>query len=52
MLYEALKFIVKDAILLVDDFAPRGNRSDIERWHQKAEPRASWSGEQCRGMPG
>ena len=34
---EALQFIVKDAILMIDDFAPRGNKNDIERWHQKAD---------------
>jgi hypothetical protein len=34
---EALQFILKDAILVIDDFAPRGNKSDIERWHQKAD---------------
>jgi hypothetical protein len=34
---EAQQFIVKDAILTIDDFAPRGNKSDIERCHQKAD---------------
>lgn len=34
---EALQFIVKDGLLTIDDFAPRGNKSDIERWHLKAD---------------
>ena len=34
---EGLQFIAKDALLLIDDFAPRGNKSDVERWHQKAD---------------
>jgi len=34
---EAFQFILKDAVLVIDDFAPRGNKSDVERWHQKAD---------------
>jgi hypothetical protein len=34
---EGMQFIAKDALLLIDDFAPRGNKSDVERWHQKAD---------------
>jgi Bifunctional DNA primase/polymerase, N-terminal len=34
---QALQFFAKDAILLIDDFAPRGNKSDIERYHHKAD---------------
>jgi hypothetical protein len=34
---EGLQFTMKDAPLLIDDFAPKGNKSDIERSHQKAD---------------
>ncbi len=33
---EALAFAAKDAVLVVDDFAPEGTRSDIERLHMEA----------------
>ncbi len=33
---EALAFHAKDAILVVDDFAPAGTSTDVQRLHQKA----------------
>lgn len=33
---EALGFAAKDAMLVVDDFAPEGNRQDIDRYHREA----------------
>lgn len=34
---EGLAFLVKDALLVVDDFAPTGSRSDVDRMHARAE---------------
>ncbi len=34
---EGLAFVVKDALLLVDDFAPVGSRADADRQHRTAE---------------
>ena len=34
---EALCFAAKDAILVVDDFAPRGSTSDVQRFHREAD---------------
>ncbi|MGE5609478.1 MAG: hypothetical protein ACM359_09500 [Bacillota bacterium] len=34
---EALAFSAKDALFVIDDFAPRGTTQDIQRLHQKAD---------------
>ena len=34
---EALAFLAKDAVLVVDDFAPTGSQYDIQRKHQEAD---------------
>jgi hypothetical protein len=34
---EGLAFILKDALLVIDDFAPSSNRNDAERQHRAAE---------------
>ena len=34
---EALAFTAKDAILVIDDFAPAGNGGEVGFWHRKAE---------------
>lgn len=34
---EALCFAAKDAVLVVDDFAPRGSSSDVQRFHRDAD---------------
>jgi hypothetical protein len=33
----ALQFIVKDALIVIDDFVPRGSGADIERQHREAD---------------
>jgi hypothetical protein len=32
-----LQFVSKDALFLIDDFAPRGSSADVERYHKDAE---------------
>jgi hypothetical protein len=32
-----LQFVSKDALLLIDDFVPRGSSADVERYHKDAE---------------
>lgn len=34
---EGLAFLVKDALLLVDDFAPTGSQADVQRFHRDAD---------------
>lgn len=34
---EGQAFVVKDALLTIDDFAPHGSPLDVQRWHQKAD---------------
>jgi hypothetical protein len=34
---EALAFAAKDALLVLDDFAPTGSTVDIQRWHARAD---------------
>jgi hypothetical protein len=34
---EGLAFLAKDALLVVDDFAPTGNQADVQRYHRDAE---------------
>jgi len=34
---EAISFFAKDAVLVVDDFAPRGSAHDQQRFHQQAD---------------
>ncbi len=34
---EGLAFTAKDAVLVIDDFAPAGPPHDVQRWHQKAD---------------
>jgi len=34
---EALAFIAKDALLVVDDFCPTGSMSDVQRFHREAD---------------
>lgn len=34
---EALAFGAKDAVMVIDDFAPTGTTYDIQRWHKKAD---------------
>lgn len=34
---EGLAFLCKDAVLVVDDFAPSGNQADVQRFHRDAE---------------
>ena len=34
---EGLAFACKDALLVVDDFAPSGNQADVQRYHRDAE---------------
>jgi hypothetical protein len=34
---EALGFAAKDTVLVVDDFAPRGSTSDVQRFHRDAD---------------
>jgi hypothetical protein len=34
---EGLAFLAKDALLVVDDFAPAGNQADVQRYHRDAE---------------
>lgn len=34
---EGLAFTAKDAVLVIDDFAPTGPPHDVQRWHQKAD---------------
>jgi hypothetical protein len=34
---EALCFGAKDALLVVDDFKPRGGRAELDGWHSKAD---------------
>jgi len=34
---EGLAFLIKDALLLVDDFAPTGSQADIQRFHRDAD---------------
>ncbi|MFZ0634213.1 MAG: hypothetical protein WA755_13535 [Candidatus Acidiferrales bacterium] len=33
----ALQFILKDAVLVIDDFVPRGSHADVERLHRDAD---------------
>ena len=34
---EGLSFLAKDALLVIDDFAPAGTRSDLSRFHKDAD---------------
>lgn len=34
---EGLAFTAKDAVLVIDDFAPAGPPHEVQRWHQKAD---------------
>src|SRR5262249_32749850 len=34
---EALAFTTKDALLVVDDFAPQGSSADVQRYHREAD---------------
>ncbi len=34
---EALNFLAKDALVVIDDFAPTGTTADVQRLHQKAD---------------
>ena len=34
---EGMAFAAKDAIVIVDDFAPTGTTYDVQRWHKKAD---------------
>jgi len=34
---EELAFLVKDTILVIDDFAPHGSKYDVQRYHRKAD---------------
>jgi hypothetical protein len=34
---EGLAFTLKDAVFVIDDFAPSGPPHEIQRWHQKAD---------------
>ena len=34
---EGLAFTAKDAVLVIDDFAPAGPPNEVQRWHQKAD---------------
>lgn len=34
---EGLAFQTKDTLLVIDDFAPRGSNSDVQRFHSKAD---------------
>jgi hypothetical protein len=34
---EALAFGAKDAVMVIDDFAPTGTTYDVQRWHKKAD---------------
>jgi hypothetical protein len=34
---EGLAFTAKDALLVIDDFAPAGPPHEVQRWHQKAD---------------
>jgi len=34
---EGLAFAAKDALLVIDDFAPAGPPHEVQRWHQKAD---------------
>ena len=34
---EALAFVAKDAILVIDDFCPSGSMSDVQRMHREAD---------------
>jgi len=34
---EALAFVAKDSLLVVDDFNPTGSQSEVSGWHAKAE---------------
>ena len=34
---EALAFLAKDALLVIDDFAPQGNSADVARYHAAAD---------------
>jgi hypothetical protein len=34
---EALCFVAKDAVIVVDDFAPRGSSADVQRFHRDAD---------------
>jgi hypothetical protein len=34
---EGLAFTAKDALLVIDDFAPAGPPYEVQRWHQKAD---------------
>jgi hypothetical protein len=34
---EGILFCAKDAVVVVDDFCPRGNRGDIDRYHKNVE---------------
>ncbi len=34
---EALAFLAKDQVIVLDDFAPTGTAYDVQRWHKKAD---------------
>ena len=34
---EALAFLAKDALLVLDDFKPGGSKGEIDQWHSKAD---------------
>src|SRR5829696_6762844 len=34
---EAQAFTLKDALVVLDDFAPNGTSNDVQRWHKKAD---------------
>jgi hypothetical protein len=34
---EGLAFAAKDAVMVIDDFAPTGTSYDVQRWHKKAD---------------
>jgi len=34
---EGMAFAAKDAVMVIDDFAPTGTTYDVQRWHKKAD---------------
>ena len=45
---EGLAFQAKDVLLVVDDFAPTGTSSDVQRYHKEADRHLPWSGQPGR----